>query len=303
MSFQAMVSGSHQPPRNQAWFTFTPGSVTVAENAPSSHGLSLARAAPEHEAARRPAAPPAALPPTAMKFLALNENTASTGAVGPVGEAVFQRRHRQAGVVRVARLERTPAGDLDRQRHVPGRPASPWRTGTARGRWPRESAAGRTTCRRRRCRCPARRTASSPAPGLPARGRPVRLALDADRRERARLVEHLRLVAQRDVRQRARAFQADHARADAAQRKGHAVEVLAGILAVVRTRAPQRSGGRAAAGAARCRRDRLGGLTRPPPARRAAQGRRRHLQEFRRGIDASWSRCSAMTGSLWRRFG
>src|SRR5262245_53410637 len=40
-SFQAMVNASNQPPRNNAWFTFTPGSLTVADNEPSSQGLSL----------------------------------------------------------------------------------------------------------------------------------------------------------------------------------------------------------------------------------------------------------------------
>ena len=58
-------------------------------------------------------------------------------------------------------------------------------------------------------------------------------ALDGDSRERARLVENLRAVAERDVRQCAAAFQADHARADAAQRKGHAIEMRVAVLAVV----------------------------------------------------------------------
>ena len=46
------------------------------------------------------------------------------------------------------------------------------------------------------------------------------------------------MVAQRDVRQRPGAFQADHARADAAQRKRHLVQVLARIFAIVGTPSP-----------------------------------------------------------------
>ena len=37
--FQAIVSGSHQLPRNHAWFTFTAGSLTAAASAPSAHGF------------------------------------------------------------------------------------------------------------------------------------------------------------------------------------------------------------------------------------------------------------------------
>jgi hypothetical protein len=40
------------------------------------------------------------------------------GRRGVVGETVLQRGHRQAGVVRVVRLKRTPAGDVHLQRYV-----------------------------------------------------------------------------------------------------------------------------------------------------------------------------------------
>ena len=53
-----------------------------------------------------------------MKFLAFQENTASTFAADVVGETILQPDDRQAGVVGVARLEGTPAGDFDLQRNV-----------------------------------------------------------------------------------------------------------------------------------------------------------------------------------------
>ena len=75
-----MVSASHQPPRNQAWFTFAPESDTVAENAASSHGFSLD---PPPHRMNPPAIGRTAseLPLVAMKFFALKENTASSGSL------------------------------------------------------------------------------------------------------------------------------------------------------------------------------------------------------------------------------
>src|SRR5262245_40202825 len=74
-----MVKASHQPPRNQEWFTWTDGSETVTEKGVSSHGFSFA--AP-HQKIKPPAIGRTArgLLPVATKFLALKENTASSGA-------------------------------------------------------------------------------------------------------------------------------------------------------------------------------------------------------------------------------
>ena len=129
---------------------------------------------------------------------------------------------------------------------------------------------------------------------LSARHRPFQharrraLAFDRDRREDARLIEHVRLVAQRDVRERPRALQADHARADAAQRKRHLVQILAGIRAVVgappaaapRAREALRRGG---AGCEPCRIPRRRGAQ----AADRAHGRGRELRNLRRGMDES----------------
>src|SRR5437588_13024699 len=71
-----MVSASHQPPRNQAWSTFTPGSETVAEKAPSSQAFSFG-APPQRMKPPAMGRTACGLPPMAMKFLALNEKTAS----------------------------------------------------------------------------------------------------------------------------------------------------------------------------------------------------------------------------------
>src|SRR5882757_2670418 len=75
-----MVNESNQPPRNHSWFTFASGSETVAENAPSSHGFS---GGPPPQRINPPAMGRTAcgLCPTVMKFLAWNENTASSGAL------------------------------------------------------------------------------------------------------------------------------------------------------------------------------------------------------------------------------
>src|SRR5438874_13723709 len=76
-SFQASVSGSNHAPRNHAWFTFAPGSVTVAAKDPSSQGLS-AGAPPHNMNPPDVSLTAAGLLPDAIKFRVLNENTAST---------------------------------------------------------------------------------------------------------------------------------------------------------------------------------------------------------------------------------
>ena len=77
-AFHSMVRGANQPPRNQAWFTFVSGSDTVAAKAASSQGLSFD---PSPHRMNPPAMGRTAcgLPPVAMKFFALKENTASKG--------------------------------------------------------------------------------------------------------------------------------------------------------------------------------------------------------------------------------
>ena len=116
-SFQAMVSASHHPPRNQAWFTFAAGSETVAENAPSSHGLSFD---PPPHRMNPPATGRTAcwLLPGGHEVLGVEGEDRLERRLAAVGEPVFQRGDRQAGIVRVAGLERAPAGDLDAQRHL-----------------------------------------------------------------------------------------------------------------------------------------------------------------------------------------
>ena len=88
MSFQAIVSESNQPPRNQAWFTLTLGSLTVAAKAASSCGASgldpLESTKPPGIALTAGGLSAAVglavlrLPLTAMKFSAFQENTAWT---------------------------------------------------------------------------------------------------------------------------------------------------------------------------------------------------------------------------------
>ena len=107
MSFQTMVSGSNQPPRNHPWFTFTAESSTVAEKPPSSWGLSLPGGAPEHEPARRG-------PHLLLVALDSHEVPGGPGKNGFHGrvrlvvESVFQGGHGKARVVGVAQFERAP---------------------------------------------------------------------------------------------------------------------------------------------------------------------------------------------------
>ncbi len=79
-SCHAMVSGSHQPPRNHAWFTSAPGSSTVAWNSAFRHGWS---AGPADQRVNPPVAartPWASRPSIGRKFRALKEKTACSGA-------------------------------------------------------------------------------------------------------------------------------------------------------------------------------------------------------------------------------
>ena len=75
---------------------------------------------------------------------------------------------------------------------------------------------------------------------LPARhralddARPVRVSLDAHRREHAGLVEDVRLVAQRDVGEGARPLEAEHPRPHPAERERDPLQGLALVGAVVR---------------------------------------------------------------------
>ena len=101
-----------------------------------------------------------------------------------------------------------------------------WKVASAKARQAVGGAAGAVAGAGRAEELPA------PAPGPSSTRATWRLPLTRDGGEDARLVEDLRPVAQRDVRERAGAFQADHARADAAHREGHLVQVLAGVFAI-----------------------------------------------------------------------
>ena len=95
ISFHAIVRGSHQPPRNQAWFTFRPGSPVVARMLPCSQPFSLGAELQSMKPSGmlRTAR---AFCPTAMKFLALNEKTASSGWL-----VVLMKRYSRAATGRL----------------------------------------------------------------------------------------------------------------------------------------------------------------------------------------------------------
>ena len=133
------------------------------------------------------------LPLSAMKFSAFQENTAWTSEAVRLVKRYSQRRDRQTGGVGVARLERAPAADLHVQRNVRVVQRDRGEGEPRRESGPHGIAAARTTCPRRRCRCPAARTASNPAPGLPARARSVCEPCSEMAANVTRLVEHVRL--------------------------------------------------------------------------------------------------------------
>ncbi len=171
-----MVSASHQPPRNQAWFTFTPGSETVAENARLFPRLVLRAAAPQDE--------PALDGPHRLRIafrghevLGVEGKHRLERAFAPVGEPVFQRRDRQAGIVRVAGLERAPAGDLHAQRdlRIGERDDAEREPGLEGGIGKARQAVSGAACAI--AGAGARQRASGPAPALPARAPTGRLPL------------------------------------------------------------------------------------------------------------------------------
>ena len=95
-SFQARVRASHQPPRNQAQFTFVSGSATAAAKLASSHGWSFGPEADRTKpwgAARTDCSPLS----RARKFFELKEKTASTGA-----SLLFVKRYSSAQTGRLA---------------------------------------------------------------------------------------------------------------------------------------------------------------------------------------------------------
>ena len=151
---------------------------------------------------------------------------------GGVRETVFQAGQRQARGVGVARLEGAPGGQFDLQRDLAigklhrGEGKTDIEDGRAEPRQAERRAARAGAAVRRAEQFPTRYGALQHAGNL------LR-ALDGDSRKRAGLVENLRPVAEREMRQRAAAFQADHARAQPAQRKSHPIEMHVAVLRVV----------------------------------------------------------------------
>jgi len=158
--------------------------------------------------------------------------------VGRVGEAIFQRARRQRRAVRVGRREGAPAGQLDGQRH--GRVAQ------------RDGGEGKT--RHERALAKARETVGTARSAVartalteifPIGDRAFNHARDvllqclaehADGGEAGRFVEKLHAVAHRHLGNRARAFEAVHARAEPADGERHAVQIRAFVRPVERPR-------------------------------------------------------------------
>ena len=227
-------------------------------------------------------------PPAAMKFLALKENTASTGL-----SLRLVKRYSSAATGRLE-LSASPGSNglqpvistLSGTCGSASADHAKWKTGAGRWHW-RNGAS-----RRWRRRAIAR--AGGPKSFL-ARHRTLQharrraFAFDRDGRENARLVEHVGMVAQRDMREGPCSFQADHARADAAQWKSHLVQILARVLAIVN--APTVTDRRACQPGPRscwpgpCADSSAGVAPSVPSAPTVAAERLRNL---RRGMDGCW---------------
>jgi len=140
----------------------------------------------------------------------------------PVGQPVFEARNRQAGTLGVARLKRAPTDNLGSQRNarVFQRYGSKGESSRKTGGGEPRQAIGRAA-RAVAGVGPAKNLAGGHGSFQEAGG--AGLAAEGDRGEDAGLVEDFRFVAERDMGQGARAFEADHAGANAPHREGHLV--------------------------------------------------------------------------------
>jgi hypothetical protein len=150
-----------------------------------------------------------------------------------VPEAILHRSDGQAGIVGGPRNKGAPAGQLDIQRDL------------FIAQVDRRKGEARQELRLVEARQSPRSARSAIAGARAAEHLPVRhgtfedfrdvaiVVPDADRREGERLVEELDLVAHGHVRDRAAPLQSDHARAHAPDREGDAIEIVAGVGAVV----------------------------------------------------------------------
>ena len=170
-----------------------------------------------------------------MKFALWNEKTASTGLLGAIDEAILQRRHRQRRIVRIPGYEGAPSGEIHVQRDLRVAETHP-REGKARLE-PRLLEARQSVapggCAASRADddrfSPGKQRLASGNRSLQDAGEIPPLALDAERGKAERFVEHLGVMAQREVREAPATLEAHHARADSPHREGDPVQVLPGI--------------------------------------------------------------------------
>jgi len=153
-------------------------------------------------------------------------------ASAPIRKMIFQCRHRQTRIVRVPRLERTPANDFG---------------GYRQSIISESNGAKRKACFERSL-LKTRQTVSCAGGPIPRSGRPKQFSrwhrslqharspafpFDRDGSENCRFIENFRMIPERDMGKRPGPFQAKHPRSNPTQGKCNMIHVRARVLTII----------------------------------------------------------------------